>query len=78
MAWERHQLWVIIHGIDSHVSNTGGSGMVRSAATVLSFRLNDYIFTHTVGDINEDLVKSTAQALVDKGLRDAGYVFMNL
>lgn len=32
---------------------------------------------HT-GDINETVIRETAQLLVDSGLRDAGYVYLNL
>ena len=30
------------------------------------------------GDINETVIRETAQLLVDSGLRDAGYVYLNL
>ena len=30
------------------------------------------------GDINETVIKETAQLLVDTGLRDAGYIYLNL
>lgn len=30
------------------------------------------------GDINEALIQETAQLMVDTGLRDAGYTYLNL
>jgi alpha-galactosidase len=29
-------------------------------------------------DINEDLIKETARAIVDRGLKDAGYIYVNI
>lgn len=34
--------------------------------------------THPLGNIDEDMVKDMAQVIVDKGLRELGYTYVNL